>query len=197
MRKEIRTITTEIYKFNELTDDAKEKVKGWFLNTQDCETFTDMCEDVLYEKFKNSKLDVQYSLASCQGDGFNIYGVINFNDLLDVLKDDFADEEKEKLNKYFEYCNEYKLDENKRYYYCIIDRQDFIEDLIEDMKYDEEEYDENLIEKFNNLSKQYLCKLCADFEKDGYDYFYEISDEELEEICESNNYEFTEDGIIY
>ena len=34
-------------------------------------------------------------------------------------------------------------------------------------------------------------------EKWGYEYFYEISEEDLEEMCEANGYEFLENGKVF
>ena len=36
-----------------------------------------------------------------------------------------------------------------------------------------------------------------DYEKNGYAYFYEIDDKDLEELCEANDYEFLEDGTVF
>ena len=40
-------------------------------------------------------------------------------------------------------------------------------------------------------------KLCSDFKKDGYAYFYEVDDETLAEFCAANDYEFEEDGTVF
>ena len=75
MRTETITTTYEIYKFNELSDDAKERVKQWYLDGQENMTFifTEDCIEDLHNLFGDNSLEVQYSLAGCQGDGFNIY----------------------------------------------------------------------------------------------------------------------------
>ena len=39
--------------------------------------------------------------------------------------------------------------------------------------------------------------LTKEFEERGYDFFYEISKEDLQEYCESNDYWFYENGEFY
>lgn len=56
---------------------------------------------------------------------------------------------------------------------------------------------EKTMEKFNKFAGEYLDNLCSEFEKDGYDFFYEISEEDLQKHCEANDYEFLEDGKFY
>ena len=51
--------------------------------------------------------------------------------------------------------------------------------------------------KFEKLVRGIFRTLCRSYEKQGYEYFYEISDEDLEEMCEANEYEFLADGTIF
>ena len=90
MRAITKTITTMVYNFNELSDNAKEKVREQYLNGQDAEFFYEDSMTYINELFPNSKLDIQFSLGYCQGDGFNIYGEISFFDLMKNLKDIFT-----------------------------------------------------------------------------------------------------------
>ena len=46
-----------------------------------------------------------------------------------------------------------------------------------------------------NVKEWYFDK-CNEYEKQGYEFFYGISDEELQEYCNCMNYEFFEDGTI-
>ena len=48
---------------------------------------------------------------------------------------------------------------------------------------------------FDKNFKQFIKDLCKEYEKDGYKYFYEVEDEEIKDLWESNGYEgFYEDG---
>lgn len=75
----------KLYKFDELSQAAKEKVRDWYLEGQSelSYIFTDDCLIRLKELFPNSDLKVQYSLSYCQKDGFNIYGEIRLDELLE------------------------------------------------------------------------------------------------------------------
>lgn len=190
----------DIYNFEELTTEAKEVVKNWYLKGLDSSIFIDMVDEDLYElNFKNSELKVQYSLNYSQGDGFNIYGKLDFYDCLEIsqIKENFTSEELAILKSYFDYGYSYSLESNNHYCYCIIDRQNITENLIYELQDNEIEFDSNLIEKFENVVKNFLCELCNKYEKLGYDYFYEISEEELKEVCDDNDYEFYKSGEFF
>ena len=53
------------------------------------------------------------------------------------------------------------------------------------------------LKKFEAMVKGIFETLCNVYEKWGYEYFYEVSEEEMEDICEANGYEFLEDGTIF
>lgn len=87
MRKITEIREFNVYKFAELSQAAKEKVRDWYLEGQSelSYIFTDDCMERLSELFPNSNLEVQYSLGYCQGDGFNIYGEIRLDELLEKI----------------------------------------------------------------------------------------------------------------
>ena len=82
----IATVDYEVYKYAELTEDAKEKVKTWYLEGQEPFIFTEDCKMDLENLFGENDLDVQYSLGYCQGDGFNIYGKIYAESIFKCLE---------------------------------------------------------------------------------------------------------------
>ena len=70
-------VTYKIYEFSELSEDAKAKVKKWYLdNFYQNEEFSDICKEDLSHRFPKSDLNVQYSLSYCQGAGLNVYGTL-------------------------------------------------------------------------------------------------------------------------
>ena len=208
----MRTMTVEynIYKYNELSEEAKEAVKEWYLENQEPYFFTDMCKEDLYNLFGKNNLDVQYSLASCQGDGLNIYGKINAKDIINCLnnhnggaefkefEDMLTEDEKKIILAYAEDCGEVKLPMNNRYCYSLADYIDIVEDWIWEL--DNANYtniNEEALKKFEKLVREMFGKLCRTYEKWGYDYFYEISEEDLEEACVAYEWEFLEIGMIF
>lgn len=200
MRAITETITTMVYNFNELSDNAKEKVKEWYLNGQDAEFFYEDSMAYINELFPNSELDIQFSLGYCQGDGFNIYGEISFSDLMENLKDRFTEKEKRFLEWAFNESgiNSYTMRMNNHYCYCNAFLHEFTEDVFYELDYYRmKNIKKDILDKFNTEARYYIEHICKEFENDGYDYFYEISNEELEDWADANGYEFTEDGNIY
>lgn len=205
------TIEYKVYKYNELSDEAKEKVKEWYLDGQEPYIFTDDCEQDLYNLFGKNDLKVQYSLGYCQGDGFNIYGKIDVENIfkclenhnggtqLEKFEDVLTNKEKKTILNYAAECGKIELPCNHRYCYCVANHID----IADDWKYKLENYsnyaniNERVLEKFEELVKGIFETLCEDYEKQGYEYFYEISDEDLEEVCEANGYEFLADGTTF
>ena len=198
----MRTITTvvKIYTFDELSDNAKARVREQYLNSQDVESFTDGCKMYIDELLPNSNLDVQFSLNYCQGDGFNIYGEFSLIDLANVLEDKFTEKEKRFLKWAFEETgiNSYKMPMNRHYCYCTAYMHDFTEDLFDALDYDGmRDIRKDTLEKMTREARIYIENLCKSFENDGYKYFYEVSDDELKEWANDFEYEFTENGDIY
>lgn len=204
------TIEYKVYKYNELSDEAKEKAKEWYLNGQEEFIFTDMCKEDLYNLFGKNNLDVQYSLASCQGDGFNIYGTIDTESIFKCLEkhnggtqfekfeDVLTEEEKKIILAYAEECGDINIPMNNRYCYSLSDYIDITEEWVWRLECaDYTDINENVLVKFEKLVRDIFYTLCKAYEKWGYEYFYEVSDEDMEEACEANGWEFTEDGSIF
>lgn len=198
----------KVYSFSELSEEAKEEAKRWYLNDETrCEDLTLDFESDIGCVFPNSDLNVQWALNSCQGDGVNIYGSVNLDDILTLPGSGRAPEfdwsqgylsEKE-IRTIRSYMAAYKdsvdIPMNKSYAYCIADRIDLAEDFryeLEDMGFRDIKIE--VLEKAEKLVKQIFHQLCMQFEKAGYKYLYEISDEEMEENCNANEYYFYEDG---
>lgn len=208
----MRTVTVEydIYKYNELSEKAKEKVKEWYLNGQEAFIFTDDCNMDLYNLFGKNNLNVQYSLAYCQGDGFNIYGRIDAETIFNCLEnhnggtqlkrfeDVLTEEEKKIILEYAEECGEIELPMNRHYCYSLADCIDIAEEWAWRLEYASyTDIKNDVLNKFEELVRDIFTELCRSYEKQGYEYFYEISEEDLNEICEANDWEFTEDGEIF
>ena len=191
--------TYEVYTYDELNEEAKERVKEWYLESQDPDLFTDIVMEDLKILFPHSELKIQYSLNSCQGDGFNIYGSVDLKDVLNYRKDYFTGKEKRTLKFYF--CNydcKIDLNENRRYSYCICDDADVAEPIIDELeKWSVRDINKKLIYKLENAVKHIFTELCNQYEKEGYSYFYDIDDETLSEICDDNEYYFMKNGSFF
>ena len=51
--------------------------------------------------------------------------------------------------------------------------------------------------KLKDIFLNWYEALCAKFEKQGYKWFYEISEEDVAEYCNNNDIEFTADGNVF
>lgn len=210
----MRTITVQhnIYKYNELSEEAKGTAKQWYLDNQDSYIFEEMVNEDLYNLFGsiNNDLAVQFSLSYCQGDGLSIYGHVSVEDFINCIEGELAgelkqysgmlsEEEKAKLLEYAEYVPHIELPENKRYEYCIANEIDYYYQLCNDGVEEEEDIDidTKLLWKFNDILRGAFTALCKTYEEDGYKFFYEVDDDTMEEMCEANEWEFYKDGRIY
>ena len=205
-KSEKRTVTKsyDVYTYDELSDEAKEKVKQMFLEWrgEDGDIFKEDCENSLAEMFPNSDLKVQYSLTYSQGDGFNTYGTLSIKDLLN------ADFSKYPLNgsgitalankdAILAACDkadvhDIDLEENRRYGYSLADRLEVVPNDDENLTTE----DTALLSDLENYAREVMEAINSKFEKNGYDYFYEMSDEEVKDMADANEYEFTEDGEL-
>lgn len=205
-RSEKRTVTKsyDVYKYDELSDDAKAKVKDMFLQWrgEDGDIFKEDCENSLAEMFPNSDLKVQYSLTYSQGDGFNTYGTLNIKDLLNAdfskypLNDSgiTAPANKDAILAACDKADVYDIDleENRRYGYSLADRLEVVPNNDEDLT----DEDTALLSDLENFAREVMEAINSKFEKNGYDYFYEMSEEEVRDMADANDYEFTEDGEL-
>lgn len=209
----MKTKTIILYDYNELSDEAKENVKQWYLDdpfrsdmlTEDFE------ESFLKYFFPRSNLKVQWSLNSCQGDGVNIYGTLNLNDVLNYIekwnpdehsickyafdpRELFTEKEQKRLAFYREESGrDAELPHNWRYTYCIANQVDFAEDMIDDLD-GFRDVDADLIRQFEMAVVKIVDSLCDEMEDYGYKYLYEVDEEEIAEVCEANDWTFTADG---
>ena len=210
----IVTKSYEVYAYSELSERAKEKVKTEFLQDEvRNDWFNEDCLETLHYMFPHSNLKVQYSLSSCQGDGLNIYGELKVSDFINLMNDInkipinllneiksqmLSKQEMDLILEYTKYCNNnIILPNNYRYCYSIAYRINFAEEWKENLEDYEINYNKQIIDKFDLFVKNFFSEFNALLEKDGYEYFYNISDEEMEETCEANEWTFLEDGTMF
>lgn len=211
-------ITKEIklYEYGELSDKAKENVRQWFMDDPDRGILLsdDFKHSFIEYFFPRSKLEVQWSLNYCQGDGVNIYGELDMYDMLAYIakwnpeehsyfkhaldpRDTLTDKEFERLCYYRERSGQnIELDYNNRYCYCVSKRTDFATDMIADLEYLRvRDIDRQLIVRFQEaIVIPVLENLCDEMADYGYRFLYEISDEEIEDTCNANGWYFTDTG---
>lgn len=206
-QSEKRTVTKsyDVYTYDELSDEAKKKVKDEFLRVRqeyEDDVFSDSCGTMLKELFPNSDLNVQYDLSYSQGDGFNTYGKLRATDLIDVdlgkyplngtsikpLSDKNAIKDACEKAGIFDIT----LENNSRYCYSLADRIEL------DRTYEDElsEDEIKLLDELEKFAQDVMGVFNSQCETDGYDGFYEATDEEVKDWADANDYEFTEDGEL-
>lgn len=204
------TVTTTYYEYDELSDSAKEKVKQWYLDTYRwTEDFSYDVKCDLENLFGKNDLKVEYSLNYSQGDGLNVYGKIDAKAILDCLEKHnggtqfekyenvLTDAEKQTILEYQKWCHLIELPSNdRRYCYCMADMVDLASNWAWDLDGMVVDIDTDLLYKFENLVIDMFTGLCKTYKEWGYEFFYEVSDEEMCENCEANEWEFDEDGNL-
>lgn len=199
----METITREytVYSYSELSEEAKEKVREWYIDDNDrCYILSDCWNGSLEYDFISSDLKVQWSLNYCQGDGVNIYGKLMLSDMMDKI--DFKLYTKKEIRFIEWVIREYNpvitLPQNYHYAYCMADRIDLESDLLWDMKNNGiKNIKRDVLEKLNNDIIAYFENLCGHWEMSGYEYLYEPDEEEIIEACEANEWKFTEEGRFF
>lgn len=203
------TITKNVYKYDELNAKAQERVREWYL-AQCCtpELFSEMLDEDLEMIFGKNDLDVEYSLNYSQGDGLNIYGSIPLTQILDVaercdwltyfdaFRNCFTADEKALIKQYAEDYDTVNISRNNSnlYSYCCADHIDYAGDYMTNVS---EDADVDLLNRVNAALVSLFSELCAFYKDWGYEFFYKVDDDTLTDECETNGWEFTEDGELY
>lgn len=190
------TITKKInlYEYNELEEKAKERAKENYLETKceiDNDIFLENAMEIVGNYFQfTDGLEVQYNLSSCQGDGVNIYGKF---DLRNVEGFEWLKSE----------VDSFELAENRRYYYSLKSQTETetVEEIITEFEYasgnEVAEWQVMEIRKMVETVFEKLEKVEREIEDCGYKFFYEVSDEEMQEDSETNGVLYLDDGTAY
>ena len=189
MKKLIKEIIA--YQYNELEEYAQEKAKEHYLAEEHLsDFFSEYLIESLREQFGLYNLKTFYSLAYCQGDGLCLYGRITHPELFD------NDKFKKKVFKGIHYkqiqsvkdeLQGIDFEHRSSYYHARTVR-------IESDECNPTDKQVEIIDRIINNVKSWYLSFCRKWEKQGYEYFYEISDDDMKEICNENDYLFTANG---
>lgn len=195
----MRTISKEfrIYKYAELSQKAKEKVRNNYIENLDADVFTEQIIEDLREKgLKN--LRPLYSLSYCQGDGFCIYGNIDFEEITGEIKNIFYKNfelSDYKVLKNLKKYSQISFNHSGRYYHKYsVDIDIYIDGNLSPKSY---ENHRKVADKLIKNIKEWYLDLCDKYEKQVYDFFYGITSDELQEYCNAMGYEFLENGTLF
>lgn len=204
------TITKNVCKYDELNTKAQEQVREWYLaQCRTPELFSEMLDEDLEMMLGKNDLDVEYSLNYSQGDGLNVYGSIPLTQILDeaercswlitwfdAFRNCFTEYEKALIRRYAEDYDTVNIPRNtsNMYHYCLADHIDYVYDYMTNVG---EDVDMDLLNRVNAALISLFSEICASYKEWGYDFFYDVDDDTLSEVCEANGWEFTEDGELY
>ncbi len=193
----IATKEFKIYKYEELSEKAKEKVRQHYIERLDSDDFTyTVIEDLRNIGLNN--LRPYYSLSYCQGDGLCLTGCIEFDEITSELKEIFCKDFILSDYKILKSLKEYSIIEFNhigRYFHKnSVEIDIYVDGNLSTKKY---ENHCKLADKLIKNIKEWYIDKCNEYEKQGYEFFYGINEEELQEYCNAKGYEFLENGIIY
>lgn len=196
----MRKITKQykILTYSELSEGAKEKAKQWYLDNQDPETFTDILIEDLKAETGFINLKPYYNLSYCQGDGLCLAGYIDFEEIQGNIKKIFYKGFNISDYKALAQLKEYaRIDFNHQGHYYHKNSVDI--DIYIHGNHSEKMYDfmEKTVNKLLKNIKEWYINICDEYEKQGYSFFYEIDEEDLQEYFECTEFEFYEDGTIF
>lgn len=219
------TVTYDVYNFDELSDKAKDKVKSKLSEVIIRDRFEWLGIDLAESLKASYDIDgeVFYSLGYSQGDGLHFNSddlmTAKFYDLmLEVVERKVSSkEDKEVVKKVIKVFYDHrsnlqvyaKHDHRNRYEYAskndinveVLD-EDAFKDLadIEAVKEWAGCKDGNAFKTAINILKNVVSltylKICNDFEVIGYK-VYDVSDEDIKDLIESNDYVFHADGKVF
>jgi hypothetical protein len=195
MKKIVKEFT--VYQFNELSEEAKQKVRENYIDeyrSADC--FSSDVIEVLKSEYGLYSLTPQYSLGYNQGDGLCLVGEITPNELKgDMFKaiafKDLSESDVESIDGLID-----KISFTNTTRYSYAKSVDIDEDVDLAKWCELPEYTKRLVDKVVENVKNWYFNEAKIFEKEGYDYFYEISDEELQEWGDDEGVWFSETGQI-
>lgn len=190
----MKTIEIELYKFTELSENAKNTaIENERKKEIEFDWFSDFCHDQISENGFKGNIKLQYSLSRSQGDGLSFY--CDYFDNLNDLFIQILGTEKQKtidtiLNNIY-----FKCDGNNGRY-CYASKNDITLEL-DDYKGNNYLIHE-IVSKVESKLKDLYIDLCNQLEKQGYeDIEHQYSDEYISETLTENDYYFTIDGLIY
>lgn len=191
------TITENLYEFKELPAKVKEDLKQWFLGRfRDNDEFTLKAHDLL-EPMGFYDVDISYSLNYCQGDGLSFTGRLGTDDVIKLLKANKTMISDASFALFKEY--EGYIDIKRRNYNYSHCRTIGVMALC--VRYNDYDETDPTLEKIcEDIEEEFLDiyeTICHKLEKEGYNYFYEITEEEMEDLADANDYWFSIDGELY
>lgn len=210
----MKTILKEIklYKYDELSKEAKEKANNKYLEfyRHECDFFEDVIKNSLENKGVRGVacIDVEWNLGYSQWDCVKILGNIYFEDLSDELKNKFYKGLSNEELKFFKQFEEYSKICFREFYAgsgCVeiyVKLSATPEELYDlgldnDFKFEDKEKYYKISPKIEKNIEEWYDEICEEYKELGYRYFYEAEEDEIKEYYEDKEQLFLENGEMY
>jgi hypothetical protein len=194
----MQTVNIEIFKFNELSEAAKETAIEQYRNSIDDVLWyfsDDINEQLREENITLKKNGLQYSLNYCQGDGLSFAGEFDVQKMVKMALPNLSEKRQNVVNE----CIYSLYSSGNTGHYCYASKNDIdIEYNYPNLDYNKHSNLTALCEIVVEFTKDYYIALCNKFEKQGYSEIeYQYSNEGIIENIIDNDYDFTIDGKRY
>lgn len=173
----MKEITIIGYKYNELAKKIQQNLKEKIVSSWEyMDDFNWKIQDIIDNDFPNSDIKVQWSLNYCQGDGVNLYGVLDHRDAIEFVKKIQPDKMEDDFIRIVKLCDiDFKLPKNPRYAYCYASNADIAIDLINTCEAIAGEVPSEswqaVAQRFEAVLIDCLEDFCKEMENYGYEYF--------------------------
>jgi len=172
----MRTVRTKVYKFNELTDEAKQKALEHcaYFNVEDSFWYESIKDDAKEIGLQIEEFDIDRA-SYCKGDF-----LLSANEVAQNI-----------LNNHGEECETYKTAES-----FMKDWQPVYNDYLDEGSkgYESAENEQKLLELESDFKESLLSDYLTILRKE---YEYQTSEAAIKETIEANGYEFTKDGKMF
>jgi hypothetical protein len=190
----MRTVRTKVYKFEELSEDAKQ------VAIEICRNKDEISLDYFYDNAKEQienagfydDIRIEYSLSYSQGDGLSFScNKIDEKILLSFFLEILGSEKEKTAKAILDNCSFKNTGNNGRY--CYASKSD-IDYSLESYKNDYQNINEIVTKVCENIESLYI-ELCKDLENQGYsDIEYQRSDEFIIESLIDNDQDYLANG---
>lgn len=189
-----RTIRTKVYKFNELSEEAKkvaieEERRSYMEYGEPLYMFDDYCKEKAKEYgFYDCKF--QWSLSYSQGDGLSFSGSIDADDLIKMAMPNLKKSIACAISK-----NIVIEIKGNTAHYSYAAKSDVDVWLEANKDYP---HIDDIVHELRTYLKELYMQLCRELEKDGYSWIEEEDkDERIIERIEANEWEYTKNGKVF
>lgn len=184
-------IEKRVYEYSELQDHAKDVVRNYVLSVvHDSDTFSKAIKESI-ESLGFKDVNIYCHLANKHNDGLCFTGTINW---LNLSRIEYI------VDKLRFFSSPFIMTANECLNNIRFIRLNYSSTTCRDIAVDIDNtywMTANEFSAFRDMLLNLYCNLCQQYEKDGYKWFDEITEQEVIDYCDSNGLEFFDDGTIF